>query len=60
MDNRYGGNEDGEADNASLDTDKFDRMVWIVFERCYIDRQYGHALGIAVKARETSMIQELM
>ena len=47
-------NEDGDVDDSRMDKEKVDCVVRLVFERCYTDRLYGHALGVVFEARETS------
>ena len=59
-DDSDGDDEDGDADDAGLDEEKVDRVVRLVFERCYVDRRYGHALGVAFEAREMSRVREVL
>eukprot|EP00566_Odontella_aurita_P004201 CAMPEP_0113554952 /NCGR_PEP_ID=MMETSP0015_2-20120614/16441_1 /TAXON_ID=2838 /ORGANISM="Odontella" /LENGTH=1207 /DNA_ID=CAMNT_0000456163 /DNA_START=250 /DNA_END=3873 /DNA_ORIENTATION=+ /assembly_acc=CAM_ASM_000160 len=49
----------GEED-AALDEEKLSRVVQLMFERCYADGRYGHALGVAFEARETDKVREIL
>jgi len=52
--------EEGEDDDAALDEEKLGRVVQLMFERCYADGRYGHALGVAFEARETEKVREIL
>ncbi|KAL7470263.1 hypothetical protein ACHAXS_010497, partial [Conticribra weissflogii] len=50
--------EDDET--AALDVDKLSRVVQLMFERCYADGAYHHALGVAFEAREAGRVDEIL
>ena len=47
-----------ELDQLSMS--KLQSVVQIMFERCYQDRTYQHALGVALEAREASKVKEIL
>mmetsp|Transcript_21670 Transcript_21670/g.45520 ORF Transcript_21670/g.45520 Transcript_21670/m.45520 type:complete len:1137 (-) Transcript_21670:41-3451(-) len=53
-----GGEEEDEA--MALDMDKLARVVHLMFERCYEDGTYNHALGVAFEAREAGKVDEIL
>lgn len=55
------GEEEEEEDEAmALDMDKLARVVHLMFERCYADDAYNHALGVAFEAREADKVAEIL
>ena len=59
-DNNGGDNKDGDAENAGLDKYKVDCLFPFVFERCYVNYRYGHALGILFEAWDIFRVQEVL
>lgn len=51
--------EEGEEEEE-LDMKKLHNVVQLMFQRCYIDGSYGHALGVAFEARECEKVQEIL
>ncbi len=51
--------EEGE-EGEELDMAKLHNVVQLMFQRCYIDGAYGHALGVAFEARECDKVQEIL
>ena len=51
--------EEGE-DEEELDMEKLHNVVQLMFQRCYTDGSYGHALGVAFEAREVIKVQEIL
>ena len=49
--------EEGEEE---LDMTKLQKVVQLMFQRCYMDGSYGHALGVAFEARECDKVQEIL
>ena len=47
-----------ELDQLSMS--KLQSVVQIMFERCYKDQTYQHALGVALEAREASKVKEIL
>jgi len=52
--------EDGEDEEEELDMEKLHNVVQLMFQRCYTDGSYGHALGVAFEAREVIKVQEIL
>ena len=49
-----------EGAGSELDMEKLSTVVHLMFERCYVDGTYGHALGVAFEARETEKVKEIL
>mmetsp|Transcript_15820 Transcript_15820/g.24607 ORF Transcript_15820/g.24607 Transcript_15820/m.24607 type:complete len:1136 (+) Transcript_15820:111-3518(+) len=52
--------EDKEEEEEELDMDKLQSVVHLMFERCYQDGQYGHALGVAFESMEKDKVAEIL
>eukprot|EP00584_Thalassiosira_punctigera_P008907 CAMPEP_0172545146 /NCGR_PEP_ID=MMETSP1067-20121228/15139_1 /TAXON_ID=265564 ORGANISM="Thalassiosira punctigera, Strain Tpunct2005C2" /NCGR_SAMPLE_ID=MMETSP1067 /ASSEMBLY_ACC=CAM_ASM_000444 /LENGTH=1140 /DNA_ID=CAMNT_0013331835 /DNA_START=143 /DNA_END=3565 /DNA_ORIENTATION=- len=52
--------KEGEDEDEELDTAKLQKVVHLMFERCYADGTYGHALGVAFEARERAKVAEIL
>ncbi len=52
------GKEDNEA--LVLDMDKLSGAVQHMFEWCYTNRTYHHALGVAFEAREAGQVDKIL
>ena len=52
--------EEGEEEEEELDMDKLQSVVHLMFERCYQDGQYGHALGVAFESMEKDKVAEIL
>ena len=50
--------KEGEGEEE-LDMAKLANVVHLMFERCYRDGSYGHALGVAFEAREGDKVAEI-
>lgn len=55
-----GGAEAEDEEEAELDQEKLERVVHLMFERCYADGTYNHALGVALEAREADKVREVL
>lgn len=54
-------NEEVEDDGlAGLELEKLQKVVEAMFERCYADGQYSHALGVALEARNVEKVREVL
>ncbi|KAL7535862.1 hypothetical protein ACHAXR_006778 [Thalassiosira sp. AJA248-18] len=53
-----GGGE--EEEEEELDMAKLQKVVHLMFQRCYTDGSYGHALGVAFEAREGDKVAEIL
>jgi len=62
------GDDDGDDDGLDLDMEEdeedgmSEKVVGVVekmFERCYVDRQWNHALGIALEAKNIDKVVEI-
>jgi len=49
-----------DYDDDALPIDKLQAVVQLMFERCYVEQNYEHALGIALEAREAVKVQEIL
>ena len=49
-----------EEEEEPLDMDKLQRVVHLMFERCYQDGHYGHALGVAFESMERTKVAEIL
>jgi len=49
-----------EEEEDELDIVKLQNVVHLMFQRCYIDGSYGHALGVAFEAREGIKVKEIL
>ncbi|KAL7497666.1 hypothetical protein ACHAWT_006054 [Skeletonema menzelii] len=49
-----------EDEEEELDMDKLQSVVHLMFERCYQDGQYSHALGVAFESMETNKVAEIL
>ena len=56
--NKKEGEEDEEEEE--LDMEKLQHVVHLMFQRCYTDGSYGHALGVAFEAREGDKVAEIL
>jgi 26S proteasome regulatory subunit N2 len=55
------GDGGADADSPSaLDMDKLERVVDLMFQRCYVDGTFEHALGVAFEAREAVKASEVL
>jgi 26S proteasome regulatory subunit N2 len=52
--------EEGEEEEEELDMAKLQNVVHLMFQRCYQDGSYGHALGVAFEAREAQKVEEIL
>jgi 26S proteasome regulatory subunit N2 len=52
------GDEKSEED-AALPIDKLQTIVQIMFDRCFSEQKFEHALGIALEAREEAKVMEI-
>eukprot|EP00984_Skeletonema_dohrnii_P014979 scaffold6413_cov149-Skeletonema_dohrnii-CCMP3373.AAC.1 len=55
-----GGAVKEEEEEEELDMDKLQSVVHLMFERCYQDGQYGHALGVAFESMEKDKVAEIL
>jgi len=44
----------------TMDPEKLSRVVHEMFERCYRDGEYNHALGVALESYETPKVSEIL
>mmetsp|Transcript_4143 Transcript_4143/g.7986 ORF Transcript_4143/g.7986 Transcript_4143/m.7986 type:complete len:1136 (+) Transcript_4143:53-3460(+) len=51
--------KEGEEEEE-LDMTKLQNVVHLMFQRCYTDGTYGHALGVAFEARECDKVAEIL
>ena len=51
--------DDADAANA-LPIEKLQGVVQFMFERCYDEGKFEHALGVALEARETDKVREIL
>ena len=49
-----------EEEEEELDMNKLHNVVQLMFQRCYADKSYGHALGVAFEAREATKVEEIL
>jgi len=59
----YGGDNKADADDGEggeLDEEKLSSVVQKLFERCYAEGHYEHALGVALEAMEASRVVEIL
>ena len=49
-----------EEELAAIDSKKLQQVVQLMFERCYDDDQYTHALGVALEARQEDKVEEIL
>lgn len=54
------GDEDMEEDLQGMDQAKLQRVVESMFERCYADHAYTHALGVALEAKKVDKVREVL
>ena len=54
------GDDEAEDESSLLDPTKLSALVDLMFERCYADAQYGHALGVALEARSLDKVAECL
>lgn len=47
-------------EEEELDMDKLQTVVHLMFQRCYQDGQYGHALGVAFESMEKNKVAEIL
>lgn len=52
--------EDDGEEEEELDMDKLQTVVHLMFERCYQDKHYGHALGVAFESMEKDKVEEIL
>ena len=52
--------EDDDNDESSLDSEKLQKVVELMMERCYVDGQYTHALGVALEACEVDKVNQIL
>ena len=52
--------KDAEEDEDELDMDKLQTVVHLMFERCYQDGHYSHALGVAFESMEQGKVEEIL
>lgn len=45
---------------VELDIEKLSTLVYLMFERCYLDGTYNYALGIAIEAKEENKIRQIL
>eukprot|EP00984_Skeletonema_dohrnii_P027717 scaffold17345_cov88-Skeletonema_dohrnii-CCMP3373.AAC.2 len=55
-----GGAAKEEEEEEELDMDKLQSVVHLMFERCYQDGHYGHALGVAFESMEKEKVAEIL
>mmetsp|Transcript_6645 Transcript_6645/g.11182 ORF Transcript_6645/g.11182 Transcript_6645/m.11182 type:complete len:1130 (-) Transcript_6645:60-3449(-) len=55
-----GGAVKEEEEEEELDMDKLQSVVHLMFERCYQDGHYGHALGVAFESMEKDKVAEIL
>mmetsp|Transcript_18770 Transcript_18770/g.37872 ORF Transcript_18770/g.37872 Transcript_18770/m.37872 type:complete len:1131 (-) Transcript_18770:52-3444(-) len=55
-----GGTAVEEEEEEELDMDKLQSVVHLMFERCYQDGHYGHALGVAFESMEKEKVAEIL
>lgn len=53
-------NELQEDALADIDTEKLQDVVQLMFQRCYDDKKYTHALGVALEARQVPKVKEVL
>ena len=49
-----------DDEEEELDMDKLQTVVHLMFERCYQDKHYGHALGVAFESMEKDKVEEIL
>jgi len=49
-----------DEEEEELDMDKLQTVVHLMFERCYQDKHYGHALGVAFESMEKDKVEEIL
>lgn len=52
--------EELEEEIAAIDPEKLQQVVQLMFQRCYDDQQYTHALGVALEARQVHKVKEVL
>lgn len=52
--------EEEVEEEEELDMDKLQTVVHLMFERCYQDKHYGHALGVAFESMEKDKVEEIL
>ena len=55
-----GGKEGGEPEETGLPMDQLQAMVHRLLESCCAEGRYDHALGIALEARETNKVRDVL
>jgi 26S proteasome regulatory subunit N2 len=53
-------NNDNDDDDEPLDMTKLTKVVQLMFQRCYNNGSYVHALGVAFESCESSRVQEIL
>jgi 26S proteasome regulatory subunit N2 len=54
------GKSEDDDEEEELDMDKLQTVVHLMFERCYQDKHYGHALGVAFESMEKDKVEEIL
>mmetsp|Transcript_27792 Transcript_27792/g.60466 ORF Transcript_27792/g.60466 Transcript_27792/m.60466 type:complete len:1221 (+) Transcript_27792:257-3919(+) len=54
------GEDDEAALLSDLDPTKLQRLVDVMFQRCYRDQKFNHALGVAFEARSLDRVREIL
>lgn len=49
-----------EEIEEELDMVKLQKVVHLMFQRCYLDGSYGHAIGVAFESREGDKVKEIL
>lgn len=52
--------ENLDEEIAAIDSEKLQQVVQLMFQRCYDDEQYTHALGVALEARQVEKVKEVL
>jgi len=53
-------NKNNSKGVSDLDMNKLKQVVHLMYERCYADGAYNHALGVALEAREMDKVKEIL
>lgn len=52
--------DDLDEEITAINFDKLQEVVQLMFQRCYDDEQYTHALGVALEARQVDKVKEVL
>lgn len=52
--------QDAQDGIAAIDMKKLQHVVELLFQRCYDDQQYTHALGVALEAKQVDKVKQVL